>query len=378
MTDGKDLKRLVRQRMAKTGESYTTALAHFRPKGQERSPIDDLRDAIYTRTGIDELGSHLEARYGIEVAKLTELDVGVYRVARHDGPAWVARVFPARRPLRETELDADVLRHVAHHGVPAERCAHHEPVSMLDGQAVLVTELLVGTNGRSETTAAALQRLGDLLGRVHALPAMAATRDAGSWHLLAMEGGGSRADVDALLPLLEATGASADVAPLVERLRAIDHCDDLPHLLTHPDPVGANAIVSPYGEPALIDWTGAGHGARLLAFAALVSGSLQPQPSPRFSSELDRVDAVVDGYRTHAAPLTDAELTRLPAALVRGTIVLGAWMFLFQDLPIDELLAWIADADRMAGPTAARVEEAFDREIEEPPATVHPGQGTLL
>ena len=41
---------------------------------------------------------HLEACHGIAVAGLAPLDLGVYRVDRRDGPAWVARVFPAARP----------------------------------------------------------------------------------------------------------------------------------------------------------------------------------------------------------------------------------------------------------------------------------------
>jgi hypothetical protein len=36
--------------------------------------------------------------------------------------------------------DAEILRYVAAHGLPAERCAADEPVSALDGRAVLVTE----------------------------------------------------------------------------------------------------------------------------------------------------------------------------------------------------------------------------------------------
>jgi hypothetical protein len=47
------------------------------------------------------LPSHLESRYGSRVAQLTELDLGVFRVDRRDEPSWVARVFPAARPLEE-------------------------------------------------------------------------------------------------------------------------------------------------------------------------------------------------------------------------------------------------------------------------------------
>jgi hypothetical protein len=50
---------------------------------------------VFTRTGLDRLPAHLEHEYGIAITGVLELDVGVYRVARADGPDWVARVFPA-------------------------------------------------------------------------------------------------------------------------------------------------------------------------------------------------------------------------------------------------------------------------------------------
>src|ERR1035438_8738988 len=75
------------------------------------------------------LPSHLESRYGSRVAQLTELDLGVFRVDRRDGPSWVARVFPAARPLEEVQGDAAILRFAAQHDFPAERCAHPVRIS---------------------------------------------------------------------------------------------------------------------------------------------------------------------------------------------------------------------------------------------------------
>src|SRR5450755_4796330 len=46
------------------------------------------------------LQAHLESAYGIRIVRMTELDAGVFRVDRHDGPGWVARVFPATRTAR--------------------------------------------------------------------------------------------------------------------------------------------------------------------------------------------------------------------------------------------------------------------------------------
>jgi Enoyl-(Acyl carrier protein) reductase len=47
----------------------------------------------------ERLRAHLETRYGIAVDAVTELDLGVWRVGRADGPDWVARWFPARRTI---------------------------------------------------------------------------------------------------------------------------------------------------------------------------------------------------------------------------------------------------------------------------------------
>ena len=49
------------------------------------------------------LRSHLEAMYSIQVETMTDLDVGVWRVGRADGPDWVARWFPARRPAEAVD-----------------------------------------------------------------------------------------------------------------------------------------------------------------------------------------------------------------------------------------------------------------------------------
>src|SRR5688500_1202502 len=114
--------------MEKTGESYTTARAHFRPPSPAAaSAIEEFRARVLQRSSLDRLGPHLESTYGIRVAKLTELDLGVYRVARSDGPSWVAKVFPACRPIEAAAGDAAVLEHVASSGLVAERGAHPDP-----------------------------------------------------------------------------------------------------------------------------------------------------------------------------------------------------------------------------------------------------------
>jgi Ser/Thr protein kinase RdoA (MazF antagonist) len=138
--------------------------------------------------------AHLEAEYGIRVSKISELDQGVFRVGQRDGSAWVARIFPLERPVPAAEGDAEILRFVTGHGFRAERPASPEPVSELDGQAVLITEYVDGVP-RGPQRVEVIRRfggfwtLGVMLGELHTLPGTdapgAITRPGGAWHHLA-------------------------------------------------------------------------------------------------------------------------------------------------------------------------------------------------
>lgn len=121
----------------------------------------------------ERLRAHLETRYAITVDAMAELDLGVWRVGRADGPDWVARWFPARRPAEAVAGDAAILGYLAAHEFPAERCAADKPVSVLDGRSLLVTEWAdpVPRQQRRDAIRAAggLSHLGALLGRLHTL-----------------------------------------------------------------------------------------------------------------------------------------------------------------------------------------------------------------
>ncbi len=143
-------------------------------------------ERTFHRSGMDSLAEHLATTYGIRVNGTRSLDVGVLRVDRADGPAWVARIFPMARPLNVTRGDAEVLAYLADAGYPAERVAASEPVSEHDGQAVLVTQFVEGKAPRS--TQATLRQLGEMLGALHTLPDPPA-RSGCAWHHLAFEGG---------------------------------------------------------------------------------------------------------------------------------------------------------------------------------------------
>src|SRR5579863_2745429 len=113
-------------------------------------------------TGIPTLASHLNTTYDIDVAEMTELDLGVIRIDRHDGPSWVARIFPTTRSLDDVRNDALVLERLEQGGFPAERNAVAEPVSIHVGQGVLVTDFIEGrapkAGGRTFAYLGALDR----------------------------------------------------------------------------------------------------------------------------------------------------------------------------------------------------------------------------
>jgi hypothetical protein len=258
---------------------------------------------VYRRPGADLLPGHLEQHYGIQITEVTRLDGGVFKVEHDGGPPWVARLHLSSRPLARTEADAEVLRFLERQGFPAERCAHPEPVSVLDGRAVLVTGFVPGQ--RPPGSPAIRRRLGDLLGRLCALPATeseAARRPAGSLHHLPMFEGAPGQDLAAAAALLD--DLDGRVPPqyrqvhdtLRELLPLGDGAAGLPEAVIHPDPARSNIIGRP--DPVLVDWTGAGTGPRLAALAVLLNST-----APRHVAE------VLAGFRAHAGDLTAGDLT---------------------------------------------------------------------
>lgn len=276
-----------------------------------------IRD-VYRRPGTEALPAHLAQRYGIQVAAVTRLDAGVFRVDRRDGPPWVARAHLTSRPLDRAVADAEVLAFLQQRHFPAERPAHAEPVSELAGRAVLVTEFVPG--GSWAGTAAAWRALGDYLGRLHALPAGDGLprRPAGSLHHLPDFEGAAGQDVAAASALL----ADLDGRVPPERKRAhdtllallpnADDCAGLPEALVHPDPAHVNVISTTAG-PVLVDWTGAGTGARLASVAVLLQSA-----GPAHAAE------VLQGYGEHQQ-LTPEELDRLVGVLWIRPLWLAAW-----------------------------------------------------
>ena len=337
-------------------------------KGRTGGASDPGRDGLLATlrppTGLERLPRHLEERYSISVRETAPLDLGVVRVDRRDGPSWVARVFPTTRPVEAAEGDARILQALARQGFPAERCAAPEPVSVHEGQAVLVTEFVDGERapGRGRTFGV----LGALLGALHARTAEARvpTRRGGAWHHIA-SAGGPREEVDAATALLEAARgrmAAADAGPhaaLLEALRGLDDCADLPPALLHPDFVPANAISTPDGGLVMVDWTGAGRGPRLwsLGFLLWAAGA----------RDLRLVDVAASQYRRHVQPEPE-ELARLASAIGARPLIFGAWGIAAGRRRPAEVAEEIGPIARLAETIAARARRGFEAGAAEDPA----------
>ncbi|MDR3543610.1 MAG: phosphotransferase [Desulfosporosinus sp.] len=284
--------------------------------------IDEFKEQMYTRSGKERLSSHLESMYGIRVKQLTELDLGVFRVDRHDGLTWIARLFSKAMPVKRVQGDAEILRFLEQQGYPAERCAHPNAVSLHEEQPVLVTNYVHGTKPKGSVKA--FYFLGVLLGRLHTLPVTLGSmaREGGAWHHLSLQGG-PREEIEAALSLLM---GSEQIVPeeqrllyetLLDELKQSDDFREMPQALIHPDFVPTNMIKVDVGKWAVIDWTGAGRGSRIssLGFLLWAAG---------LRGDLQCVDAVVAGYRKYIN-LESEELARLSSAIRTRPVIFDCW-----------------------------------------------------
>lgn len=327
MTKQGSFKRAVRQRARQSGLRYTEARAVL--EQGRMSPFALTRPVDHAA-----LQAHLEARYGIRITSMAPIDddpatrprgswPGHYPwtliVRRQDGRPWVARVFssPADKVSR-VEGDAEILRFLAAHDFPAERLAHDEPVSVLGGSGVIVTDYVDGgrpTNAHGGVESPALHHeLASILGRLHTLPAAggAVARDGGSEeHDGGFYVGRPKQDLAAAMTFLVSVEDS--VAPegrekfewLRDQVENADDAEGLPEALTHGN-YHAWAAVGPPGDVVIVGWAGSGRGPRLPALAWLLRTAAEGRP--------DSVEAVVRGYREHVQ-LTGEELDRLPGVL---------------------------------------------------------------
>jgi Ser/Thr protein kinase RdoA (MazF antagonist) len=317
------------------------------------SPMPPTGEAAVVKT-------HIESHYGVEVADVAALDIGVYRLELADGTSWVARFFPARRSLEAAEGDAEVLRFLAGHDFAAEKPAAIGAVSQADGRPVLVTEFVtpVPPRRRREAIVAVggLRYLGSELGRLHSLPPAPASvgRPGGAWHHLA--DGSPHLETQAVKAMLAgsearvAAGEAAMYEYLATAVERVDSGEGLPQALIHPDYVLGNVVASASGGLVLVDWTGAGIGPRLwnLAWFLYAEGA----------KSLARVDRVLEGYRQHVE-LGEDELVRMESVMRARPLTLQIWSWAAGNRTLAATAGAVAESAELASDVADRVRRSL-------------------
>lgn len=275
------------------------------------SGFDSVLERMYVRQGVDTLPAHVEATYEISVTKVSELDVGVFRIDRGDKKVpLVARLFSAARPVSAANADLEVLRYLAGIDFPAERPIAERPLSSHDGQALLLTEF-VKEVPRAKRPPHPIVKLGRMIARLHRLPVPAgADRPAGALHHFA-EGtmsdelravSGWLASIEPSVP----SGCIDGFDALRDAVVNADGGDGLPEGFVHPDPVPKNVIFTGDG-PVLVDWTSAGRGPRLASMTLVLRSGWAAVP-------------FMKGY-LKVSSLTDDEWARLPGLLFSRQLI---------------------------------------------------------
>jgi Ser/Thr protein kinase RdoA (MazF antagonist) len=357
MTKDASFKKVVRRHAEVTGQRYTEAL----------SDLEGLGARMDHAPAADRLLTHLRDHYGIDPVGATRLSVHkgyVFRIDRKDAEPWVARAFPPARPRAGAEGDAAILRFLEAQAYPAERLVVDDPVSDLDGSAVLVTRFVEGKVLPDGAEKFAM--MGDLLGRLHALPDDdAVSRPGGASGDDPAREGAPRQDLLAALSFLDAV--ETKVAPgererferLRDQVRSADDGQGLPEGLLHGNLLHApdHAVLGDHG-PVAINWKASGRGPRLADFAYLIwgTGSWNPRRPNR-----EWIDAAVNAYGRHVEP-TEEELDRLEALMYIRPLYLACFGYrraVGNGKPFNE---WGFIAPRAYfSATAAEVRDAFGR-----------------
>jgi Ser/Thr protein kinase RdoA (MazF antagonist) len=320
VTRDASFKKVVRRHAAETGQRYTEALTDLKGLGARMHHEPDP----------ERLLAHLRDHYGIDPVGATKLSVHktyVFRIDRNDCSPWVARAFPPARPRAGAQGDAAILRFLERQDYPAERLAVDDAVSDFEGSAVLVTRFVEGV--QLPHGASKFAMMGELLGRLHALPYDESVgRPGGASGEDASREGTPRQDLLAALSFLDAVDTKVAAAErarferLRDQVRLADDGHGLPEGLLHGNLLHApdHAVLSEQG-PVAINWKASGRGPRLADFAYLIWGTGSWNPRRPIQK---RIDAAVNAYRRHVE-LTDGELDRLEAVMYIRTLYLACF-----------------------------------------------------
>ncbi|HJZ36846.1 MAG TPA: aminoglycoside phosphotransferase family protein [Solirubrobacterales bacterium] len=320
MTKHGSFKKAVRRHARDTNQRYTEAL----------SDLEGVGSRMFHQPVAEHLLAHLRDHHGVDAVAaipVSRHNDHVFRIDRGDGDPWIARVFPPSRPKANVEGDAAILRFLEWQDYPAERLATDDAVSTFDGSSVLVTRFVPGHLLPSPAAGAEgtekFTMMGDLLGRLHALPLdESVSRPGGASGEDPTHEGAPRQDLLAALAFLDAVDTK--VAPearerydqLRTQVQSADDAQGLPESLVHGNLLHApdHVVVSDRG-PVAIQWKGSGRGPRLADFAYLMWGAwLNPE----------WITAATTAYRRHIE-LTDEELNRLEAVMHIRPLYLAAF-----------------------------------------------------
>ena len=315
MTKDSGFKKVVRRHAAETGQRYTEAIAD----------LEGLEARMEHAPVAERLVAHLRDSYGIEAVTATPISQHVnyvLRVERNDGDPWVARAFPPARPRIGAEGDAAILRFLERHDYPAERLAADEPVSEFEGSTVLVTKFVANRSLPEDRWGVVM---GDLLGRLHALPLDGSVgRPGGGEGGDPSREGGPRQDLLAALAFLDSVDTKVEGADreqferLRERVRLADAGEGLPEALVHGNFLAGDpdhAVMTDDG-PLVVNWKGSGRGPRLADLGWVLWGCW---------NEADAIP-VIDAYRKHVE-LTGEELDRLAAVMAIRPLYLTSFAY---------------------------------------------------
>ena len=192
---------------------------------------------------------------------------------------------------------------------------------------MLVTRFVDGV--QLPSGAAKFAMMGELLGRLHALPYDdSAGRPGGASGEDPSHEGTPRQDLLAALSFLDAVDTKVGAAErerfeqLRDQVRSADDGHGLPEGLLHGNLLHApdHAVLSERG-PVAINWKASGRGPRLADFAYLIWGTGSWNPR---RPNLEWINAAVSAYRRHVEP-ADGELDRLEAVMYIRTLYLACF-----------------------------------------------------
>ncbi len=257
-----------------------------------------------------------------------------------------------------------ILAYIERHGLPGERlvtATAGATAADWEGRGVLVTQFIPGR--RPDRSPATLRRLGELVGRLHALPPVPADDPFLSRRASALPKEDLIFGRSCLARLANRVPPERrnDYDAIRATLATTHDCEDMPRALIHSDCHLANTLQTSSGDVVLFDWEGAGQGPRIAALGLLLfSCAFQAPEEAAVPADLARVDAVLDGYRRWQG-LTCAELERLPDAVrLRPTVVAARSLAhgIEQGQPADQTGWWsrYVEADAVATRARQRME----------------------